>query len=331
MKTNELESVKKKYEDTIQQHFFTTVMQKEELVEHYTGISSKSFNIIHELLELLATVECKTRVVKLSPKHQLLLTLVKLRHNSTHIDLGLRFGICKSTVSKVLRINISKLHSVVFNCIMDIVPSRLKNALSLSKAFETFSNCRMIIDCTEVPCDIPGNMDQQKATYSSYKGRNTFKFLIGCSPNGAVTYCSELYPGSTSDRAIVENCGILKLFETGDLVLADKGFTITDLMPEGVSLNIPPFLNTPQFSVDEIYETTRTAQARIHIERVINRVKKFRIIRHIPVSLFNISTEIVQVCSALVNFQSSIIKATEQSLSLMKYLNFRDADENDPA
>ena len=30
-------------------------------------------------------------------------------------------------------------------------------------------------------------------------------------------------------------------FDRGDSVMADKGFTVEDLLPLGVSLNIPPF------------------------------------------------------------------------------------------
>jgi len=68
------------------------------------------------------------------------------------------------------------------------------------------------------------------------------KALSCVAPNGALVYCCDLYPGSTSDNNIVEHSKILEQFEAGDLILADKGFTIYDKLPTGVSLNIPPFL-----------------------------------------------------------------------------------------
>lgn len=41
----------------------------------------------------------------------------------------------------------------------------------------------------------------------------------------------------------MERSGIQDLpYDDGDGVMADKGFTIDDLLPLGVSLNIPPFL-----------------------------------------------------------------------------------------
>ncbi|ESO11931.1 hypothetical protein HELRODRAFT_71565, partial [Helobdella robusta] len=45
-------------------------------------------------------------------------------------------------------------------------------------------------------------------TYSSYKSQNTWKGLVGVTPNGVITYLSELYPGSTSDKAIIRHSNI---------------------------------------------------------------------------------------------------------------------------
>ena len=91
-------------------------------------------------------------------------------------------------------------------------------------------------------------MDEQNVTFSHYKQRNTFKALVGVASSGVVTFCSDLYPGCISDKEIVQYSGVLKQMVPGDMVIADKGFLIQDLLPAGVSLNIPPFLNTPQFT-----------------------------------------------------------------------------------
>ena len=72
-------------------------------------------------------------------------------------------------------------------------------------------------------------MSQKNATYSSYRGMNSFKVLTGVAQNGVLTYVSKLYPGSISDKKIVQQCSILKQFVPGDLILADKGFLIQDM------------------------------------------------------------------------------------------------------
>lgn len=118
----------------------------------------------------------------------------------------------------------------------------------------------MVIDCTDVEIATPASMDLQKHTYSSYRGMHSFKILLGVAPNAVITYCSRLYPGSVSDKAIVAKSGILKVFKSGDVVFADKGFLIRDLLPEGVSLNIPPFLHHGKLSKSEVKLTKDIAR-----------------------------------------------------------------------
>ena len=43
--------------------------------------------------------------------------------------------------------------------------------------------------------------------------------------------------------------------ETGDLILADKGLLIHDMVPTGVSVNIPPFLQHGRFTECEAVAT----------------------------------------------------------------------------
>ena len=70
----------------------------------------------------------------------------------------------------------------------------------------------------------PGLMSKQNATYSSYRGMNSFKVIIGVAPNAVITYFSNLYLGSISDKAIVQQSCLVNNFSAGDMILADKGF-----------------------------------------------------------------------------------------------------------
>ncbi|KAG0436666.1 hypothetical protein HPB47_017828, partial [Ixodes persulcatus] len=93
----------------------------------------------------------------------------------------------------------------------------------------------------------------QSSSYFAYKSANTFKGLIGIAPNGLVTFVSELFTGSISDRQCVIRSGFLGLsFDQDDDVMADKGFVVGDLLEKkGVKLNIPPFLHRREFSEEE--------------------------------------------------------------------------------
>ena len=66
------------------------------------------------------------------------------------------------------------------------------------------------------------------------------------------------------------------MLDRGDLVLADRGFTIKETLAErGVDLNIPPFLNgREKLTPGEEIETKQIARVRIYVERSLERIKK---------------------------------------------------------
>ena len=233
---------------------------------------------------------------------------MKLRQNYTNLHLTQLFSCSEATISNIFLTFLHVLHSFFFNDMMQRLPSKeKKNKLISPASFLPFPNCRMIIDCTDVEIAVPKQMDLQRVTYSSYRGMNSFKVSVGVSPNAVITYVSNLYPGSTSDRVIVENSGILHNFKAGDLILADKGFLIADILPAGVSINIPPFLENGKFE-SEVIATKKIATCRIHVERANARMKDFKILSFIPAKLRSHADKIVQLVAALVNFQFPLIK-----------------------
>ena len=88
------------------------------------------------------------------------------------------------------------------------------------------------------------------------------KALIGITPNGVVSFCSDLYCGSISDPEIVKQSGYLTHLRRGDLVKADKGFKIQDeLASFGAKLALPHFMKgKKQFTMKNL-NTTRKLQA----------------------------------------------------------------------
>ena len=174
----------------------------------------------------------------------------------------------------------------------------------------TYPKTRVIIDCTEIFIEMPSSCRSQSITFSSYKNHNTAKGLIGISPNGYPSFISSLYAGRNSDKKITHDCGILKLLEPGDELMADRGFDIEADMPDGVSLNIPPFLNgQPQLSEQDEAKTRKIASVRVHVERAIARVKAYRILHQVvPLTLAENLEHIWSVCSYLTLFLPPIIK-----------------------
>ena len=116
----------------------------------------------------------------------------------------------------------------------------------------------------------------ESSTWSNYKHHNTGKVLVGCTPNGAVSYISQLYVGSISDVELTRVSGYLETLngKEGVSVMADRGFTVRDLLAEkGVTLNIPPFMDgKQQLEPEEIQRGRQIASLRIHVERTIGRI-----------------------------------------------------------
>ena len=145
---------------------------------------------------------------------------------------------------------------------------------------DKYPKTRVIIDGTEIKFQTLSSSVLHSETFSTYRSHSTFKGLIGIAPSGHITFILQLYAGSISDRELTVRSGLLNLpFSRGDVVMAHKGFTISDLLEaNGVGLNIPKFLGLrSQQNPSEVIVTQGIAFERIHVERAINNVNNFQI------------------------------------------------------
>ena len=227
--------------------------------------------------------------------------LVRLHLDLKEYDLSRRFEISQSTVSRIflMWINYCYLRLGMLPC----WPDRDTIRATMPAVFrEQYPRTTVILDATEVKVNTPSSLLLQSQTYSNYKSTNTFKGLVGISPAGHVMFVSSLYTGSISDTELVERSGFLNLLQSGDEVMADRGFTIEDMLtPLGVQLNIPPFLGgREQLATSEVVDTQQIASLRIHVERAIRRVKQYGILANMmPASLASSANQIWTVCCIL--------------------------------
>ena len=150
----------------------------------------------------------------------------------------------------------------------------------------------------------------QATTFSAYKNTNTVKVLVGITPSGAIPFVSQAYKGSISDRKLVEFSGLLEKLESGDELMADKGFLIQDLlMPISVRLNVPPLLSTKrQMPANDVLLTKKIAQLRMHVERAIGRIKVYQILRNtLPATMWDSINEVIYVCCMMTNFSPPLV------------------------
>ena len=218
----------------------------------------------------------RLRQRSLPPLEEFLMTLVRLRLGLFEQDLAHRFGVSQSTVSRITCTWINFLYLKLEE--LPLWPPKELVKSNLPKPFRSnYLSTRVILDATEIYIEQPHPPELQQMTFSNYKNGNTYKALIGISPDGVITFVSSLFPGSISDKALTRQIGMLDLLEEGDSVMADRGFDIEeDLLLRGVHLNMPPFLrNKSQLSEKELIVTRRIASLRIHVERAMERIKIF--------------------------------------------------------
>ncbi|XP_047135290.1 uncharacterized protein LOC124812536 [Hydra vulgaris] len=130
-------------------------------------------------------------------------------------------------------------------------------------------------------------------------------------PNGYITFLSKCYGGRASDKFITSDSGFYDLLERDDEVMADRGFQIREeLLFRYCSLSVPPGARVKsQMTASECKKTTDVANLRIHIERAINRIKTFRILKNVlPISMLHHMDDIILSCAALCNLKPALIK-----------------------
>ena len=247
---------------------------------------------------------------KLSLEDEILMTLMKIRLNLPIEDLGFRFNIHTSHASNII---------TTFICFLGL---ELKPFIYWPTPAETLSfkhphfagtlnSCEGIGDCVEQEIEHSKNTDAQYKTYSTYKSRNTLKRLIFCTKSGSVSYISEAYGGACSDRFITESSGVVNKFTPNFSVLFDKGFNVQDLfLSRQVKCCLPPFVRQKrQFTRSEVYHGKRIARARIHIERVMGRLKEFKMLEHkLPINMIEMSDHVWTIAGAILNMQPPLVK-----------------------
>ncbi|EEC07875.1 hypothetical protein IscW_ISCW024353, partial [Ixodes scapularis] len=253
---------------------------------------------------------------KLDVHNQVLLTLMRLRLELLVVNLAFRFEISVSLTSKVFHFWIEVLAGFSRDYLVMWLPQETILA-TRPAVFTDFPNTTCIADCFEVFVDRAQNMLKRGCSFSPYKSHNTAKVLHVIAPNGFIMFISKAYGGRASDKFITLDSGLLKYLLPGDEVLADKGFTIADILPYGVKLSLPSFRRKKQqLSEAEVVFSRRLSKVRIHVERSICRMKCFRFLKYIPSPVFakvNCVDNILVVIAGLCNLQPSLIKEGEQS------------------
>ncbi|XP_066924423.1 uncharacterized protein [Clytia hemisphaerica] len=254
---------------------------------------------------------------KLSIEDQIMLTIIKLKHNPVFELLALLFNISLTTCIEyfwkwidIMFVNIKRLIKMQDrDNIFNTIPAHFKCK---------FLRLTSIIDCFEVFVEAPSSMLARARFYSQYKKHTTIKVFISCTPLGAINFVSQCYGGRPSDIQVVKESGFhtSKYHMPGDQVLADRGFTLVEEFAAGTCF----YQKKDSIVCSRNIEIShKIASVRIHIERGLLRNQYTILKGTIPLRLLkSIKDEksssiiancdkLVVVCSVLTNLNRSII------------------------
>ncbi|XP_040071052.1 uncharacterized protein LOC115311472 [Ixodes scapularis] len=288
---------------------YESIRHSEDALQGICNVSMSVFALFLSMLPLVTERSCDVTL-----GNRLLLFLMKMKLGLSYTALGVIFSVNRTTASRHFRAVLTTLTAATARWIFR-PPSSIIRA-TLPECFKVnYPECKMIIDCTEVRTEEPSSVGQQRVLYSSYKSGYTLKFLVAVTPNGAICFRSKAYGGRCSDIHVTVDSGFLNIVQPGDVILADKGFPgiRAGLADTDAVLVMPPFLSgNGQFSEQEVRDTYDIAQVRIHVERMIQRIKIYNILRTtVPITLIPLMDDVFHMCCVLANLQPAIIKPQE--------------------
>ena len=146
-------------------------------------------------------------------------------------------------------------------------------------------------------------------TWSNYKHHNTLKVLVFIAPSSDTMFMSLAYPGSISDKQITKQSGYLDMMQPYTELMVDKGFNISnECAAKRIYVVVPPGKRgLSQMLFSEVTKTKKIAKTRILVEQAIRHLKVFRFIANeVPINILSYIDDILQICAAISNMQSSI-------------------------
>uniref|UniRef100_A0A3P9PJI4 THAP-type domain-containing protein n=1 Tax=Poecilia reticulata TaxID=8081 RepID=A0A3P9PJI4_POERE len=227
----------------------------------------------------------------LQPVDEFFLFLIFLSLGMKERDLAIRFNTHQSIVSLVIATWTNFLFTVLGSQCIWLTQQQVQ--AYLPEEFKDFPDTHVILDCTELRCQIPLPQMDINPTHRSLC---TMRALVGIAPHGAVTFVSDLYRGSFSNSELFKCSGIAENLTEDMAVMVNKGFLIRDCC----ECKVYPLSFLSKHPGDQA-----TARLKMHVEQVIGRVKQNKLFHGI-VSLsqaYNINQLFVVSC-LLSNYQN---------------------------
>lgn len=288
------------------------IKQKINLVATLAKVKNKPRSYIGVPKDLYFLIDLIKKHTNISEQN-IMLCLMRIKLNRTFSQLADDFDLSVTQASSLFFNKMPRIVEVLSPFIQQFPTKSIKQNLPIAFRHK-FNKVTCIIDCLEIEIQKPKKAMYQALTWSEYKKTNTIKYLIACTPDGVVSFVSKGYAGRISDVNIVENSKFLDSLPPNACILADRGFKNIAhyLSLKGFTLMRPPSVSSGcKLSKAEARLTKQIASLRIHVERVIRRVREFGMLKMHSVvnsNLIGMLVLCITTACALINLQDSLIK-----------------------
>ena len=243
--------------------------KKEGKMEHETGVSSQTFDLVlrstdDELSVLHGRKVRQAGHVLLSAVNLLLLLLVFLRQNPTQWKLADLFSIAEGGAFKLVK-KVLKIVTPILKLYVK-PPPRIRHIVQSG----LLKGAAFFTDTTDTKIPRPGRgQNPDRKLYYYGKLRNfSLKVQLSVGLDGTIWECSKAYPGSKSDRGIFEESVLPNLIErTGVLGVGDSHYVKCEGM---LGKKVGSKQSVVYGGYNQDIENTRAV-----VENVIHRVKAF--------------------------------------------------------
>jgi hypothetical protein len=202
------------------------------------------------------------------PIHQLLMTLIYLRHNVSHTIVGQMFGFSADSSENAF-------HEVIF-VLKELFPASRWEAVKRhrNEKWKPEEVDKIVVDSFETPVPRPSDNDRQRRIYSGKKKRHTLKTQIYTDQRGRILDVSSGHRGPKADVKIWNETRLPDELKEKPKV-GDKAYIGAD-QPTEIPKKKP---KGSELSEAEKAENRRISGERIVVEHGIRRIKGYRIVR----------------------------------------------------
>jgi hypothetical protein len=205
----------------------------------------------------------------LTPEHEIMMTLIYLRHNVSHEVVGALFGMSADTSENTLHEVVPVLRKVCPDQRWDAEKQWNKSEPS----WKPEEVEQALVDSFETPTRRPSRDEAQRRIYSGKKKRHTLKTQVVTDGTGEILEIDAGHRGPTADKKLYERSGAATRYpqaeKYGDRAYqGTAGMKVPHKKPKGGTL-----------TEAQREENRQHAAVRVRVEHGVRRLKAFRILR----------------------------------------------------